>query len=249
MGCFGGKLKKGLFVRRPVSEAGEPGRSDARQPAEGPQDGPDAAQKSHRPFVAGVLLLFLLGLGLFNGVLQVASPGGGTDASLRFTEQTWHVEGTVTAANGTPVADAAIVSNEQPGRNATTDADGRYRIDGLATGFNSLNFSHPDHANLTLRLVLLQDASADVRMPPPGDAEVVDHHTVGDQRTIARVWGVLILTLSVVTAAGAVAAYRRRPRKLAIGGCVAGFFAGLPLSIIIAPAALFLVLRDPSEWR
>lgn len=232
-----------------MPEAGDPQRPDAPEPTDPASDSPSGEQKPYRPFVAGVLLLFLVGLGLFSGVLQVVNPGQGADESLRFSETSWTVEGTVHAANGTPLAGVRVVSNQEPGVNATTDDDGRYRVAGLATGFNSLNFTHPEHANLTLRLVLLQDATADVELPPPGAPEVVDHHTVADQRTISRVWGILILTLSAGTAAGAVAAYRRRPRKLAIAGCVTGFFAGLPLSVLIAPAALFLVLRDRSEWR
>lgn len=232
-----------------MPEPGDVEPIDAPEPTVPTPDEPAAKRKPHRPLVAGVLLLFLVGLGLFSGVLQVVSPGQGVNDALRFTETTWSVEGTVRGTNGTPLAGVAVVSNEQPDANATTDDDGRFRLDSLATGFNSLNFTHPEHANLTLRLVLLKDATADVDLPPPGSPQIVDHSTVSDQRTISRVWGVLLLALSAGTAAGAVAAYRRRPRKLAILGCVTGLLAALPLSVIIAPAALFLVLRDRSDWR
>lgn len=233
-----------------MPEPEEPATAETEDPA-GTSQEPKAAPapRPTRPLVAGILLLSLVGLGLFNGILQVASPGQGTDESLRFSDITWTVEGTVHAPNGTALADVTIVSNESPETSTTTDANGTYRLGGLAAGFNSLNFSHADQGNLTLNLILLQDASADVEMPPPGEDAVVDHHSVADQRTIGRTWGVVILVLTLATAAGAVAAYRRGPRKLAIAGCVTGSLVLLPLSLLLAAGAIFLVLRNKAEWR
>ncbi len=240
-----------------MADIDETGDSGAAEPAESTQPGAremsSTSERPKRPLVAGVLLLFLVGLGLFHGIFQISSPGEEINESLRFSDIRWTVQGTVHAPNGTALAGATVVSNQAPEHNATTNETGSYRIGGLAAGFNSLNFSHPETGNLTLNLVLLQDATADVEMPPAGRPAVVDHHSVADQRTIARTWGVVVLVLTIATAAGAVATYRRGPRKLAIAGCVTGFLVGLfawdPLGLIIAPAALFLVLRDRSDWR
>jgi hypothetical protein len=196
-----------------------------------------------------VLLLFLFGIGAFQGVFQLVVTPDPEDAALSLDTVRWTLTGTVHDAAGRPVANASVVLRDDPSRSTNTSSDGRFVLQGLPSGFNAVNFWHPQHANVTLRLVMLKDQNADVTLPALGAApQTVDHPSVADQQRIGKVLGTVVLLLAVLSFVGAMACYKRRRRPLAIAGAIGGFFGALPLSVVVAPAALFLILRSRDDW-
>lgn len=93
------------------------------------------------------------------------------DAGVKLT-------GRVTGSNGSPLSDVQVRVLPSPtggfatsgmDRTSTTDANGEYSIDGLEAGEESLNFSHPKHANVRKSVTLKgRETRLDVQLTSGG---------------------------------------------------------------------------------
>lgn len=100
-------------------------------------------------------------------------PPTATPSSTATPKPQASVEGLVLdAASGQPVADAVVSLGAVQ---ASTDGDGRYRIDGLTPGQYVLVVEHPDYDPFVSSIVGIADGetrNVDARLPAPGAAAV-----------------------------------------------------------------------------
>jgi hypothetical protein len=207
-----------------------------------------APKASQRALIAGVLLVFMAGIGLFQGVLQLVQTDS-FDNPISVGEPRFTIEGVVRDPSGFPLDNVTIMVRGGAEANATTNATGRFHLGPLPPATLTLTASHPNYSNVTLRLVLLESKSVDLRLGPAGEPpRQQDDESVSQARFISRVWAVAYLVLAGLTLAGAVLAYRRRRRRLVLAACAAGLVAALPLSLFLAPAAFVLAWRARPDF-
>ena len=225
---------------KPDEEA-TPGHGPAPDADEVPPSGP---QRSQKPVIAGVFLLFLAGLGVFSGLLYTVFDTDPSQENFQLPGTAYAVSGIVRDGSDFPLNGTEVFVDDADAPAAVSDPKGRYTVANLTAGMHHLVYVHPAHGNLTLRLVVLQNETADVVLStPPGEAATVDHASFDRYRVIRRTIGSSVLILAAVTAGGAVAAYRRRVRPLAFAACGTGFLAALPT--LASPLGLMVLLLPP----
>ncbi|MBI2078176.1 MAG: carboxypeptidase regulatory-like domain-containing protein [Euryarchaeota archaeon] len=219
------------------------GEEAARCPDCGAPIGRRKAAFGRARLAASILaLLFLLAAFQTAFVLDdpvarsVPTPAGFGDVVL---------SGVVRDATGNPASGVAVSAGAATN---TTDAAGGYRVGGLGVGVHEVRFVGPDNETLVLRIFLTRDRTADVSLPGPGTVATADHPSVTPVLLASKLCGGLLVGVGLLTAAGAVAAWRQRRWGLVLTAAIAGAFASLPLSIVLSGIAVYVVVAARKEF-
>ena len=210
---------------------------------------PRPAKRSGRLTVAGVLFLgILLSTATYGGYALLRSDdfasGSGSLGSYSFA-----VTGHVRLVNGS-TAPGVNVSVVRGGVNTTTDANGTYTLHGLPLGYNVVRFTAPGYTALEERVYLYQDVTVNPTLAAGNGTALQDHESYGTLVWGAKVWGGILVGLSMLLLGGAVACYRRRNYALALTAAWCSVLAviAIPPAIILSFILIVLIVRSKREF-
>lgn len=203
-----------------------------------------------RASAAGIFLLSLMVLGVFQGISFLIDPGLEPASGIRLGGPILSVAGVVRDPTGAPVNNVTVTLAGPSEQITSTDAQGGYRLENATPGVHDVVFTHPDQGSLRIRTVLLRDATMDAGLPgAPGEARYEESAAFRSLERITRALGAVVLGAGVLAAAGAAACFRRRGWGLALAGAIAGLAASLPLSLLIGGLTVVLVATARPEFR
>lgn len=99
---------------------------------------------------------------------------GGLNPTLAAQESasaTGEVAGHIVESGGSTAAGVGVVVSET-GSRITTNADGRFRFDGVAVGLRSLVLTHPQHGTDTVRVPVAQDQTTEATLRYSADGQL-----------------------------------------------------------------------------
>ena len=219
-----------------------------------PAPGKKGARRVDATKVAGFLLVSLAILGGVGAYIMLADRDAvGGEA---FLGRSYIVSGTVGDANGTALADVAVLLDAQEGNATTanttrTDANGTFLLRGVSTGGHALRFQKDGFERVDLRVFLFQDRVVDVRMASGNATVVRNDATYNTWSQAMNVCGSIILAVALLCVAGAVACYRQRNYGLALTASIFSLVAALAFlpGILLSAIAIALVVRNRKNFR